>query len=262
VPARVSAPIDHLVAAARENFYKNLLDIGGSTMVIVPTADPTYGALTAATFKTMGAAAITVTPSTTLSAFTNPVATQGIMPYIDLNGAASGGNLLTVATDGTTANVFDGGGVVGAWINPRSDGGGNIGRLYNKSTNEIKLLSDDGTKTKIIFGHTWTGTNGVWKTTSTELVNDTIALLIVEYDGDDAANDAVITMNEEVLSLTITRPTTARTSDASAATIIGNLGGGDRTFDGWISTFFTIDATITAAKRRAIYELGRGVFNY
>mgnify|MGYP003139232370 CR=1 FL=1 len=263
MPARVSAPIDHLVAAARESFYKNLLDIGGSTMVIVPTADPTYGALTAATFKTMGEAAITATPNVALSAFTNPVGTQGVMPYVDFAGS---GNSISVAADAATENVFDGGGVAGAWVYCRGDGGGSTGRIYNRNgANQLYVKSESGGDVKVTFHQYWSGDDGVWSTTARDLEMNTVKLVMVEYDSDATGNNAVISIDNDDKSLTEdTTPVGTRTTGAGDPTIVGNLAtsGTMREWDGWISTFFTIDGTLTAAKRRAIYELGRGAFNY
>jgi hypothetical protein len=156
---------------------------------------------------------------------------------------------LTVSADSTIANVFDTGGTVFFIGKPSSDGGGNFGRIFDKTTNgSILLLQNEIGSTlqpRLLVG--FSTTNGDWKTTANSIDIGAGNIITLTYDGSSESNDPIFTVNESSESVTEDVTPVGSISDDSAADLtIGNSAGGTRGYDGLYGELIIYDRALTA----------------
>ncbi len=159
--------------------------------------------------------------------------------YYEFDGDSGDG---MISDEAKIQNIFDNGGYVGAWVYPRSDGENNEGSIIYKwgSGWLIQVSSESAGFLKIFFWKDFSGTNGKWKTSSAVLPIDSWTHIGLEYDSTDVVNNPVITLTTlagVVSTPAITEnqsPVGTRTADVGVDLHIGNSGGDDRTFDGFI----------------------------
>ena len=126
------------------------------------------------------------------------------------------------------------GGLISAWIYPKSDGEGDYGRIAQKGW-EFNLREESSGFVKVQFYHGFSTTAGNWKTTNAAVALNAWNHLALFYDSDATGNDPVIYVNGVSQAITETStPAGTRTDDAAQTLYIGNNNTGARTFDGYI----------------------------
>lgn len=160
---------------------------------------------------------------------------------------------IVCGSDSSIDNIWDGGGTAVVWMKADSDGEGNVGRILFKIN--WTLLMNSADTSAAAFVCIWTGDNGKWSFTINGGVFEMIA---VTYDSDSAANDPIIYVNGE--SVTISEDSTPtganRTSDAAENFYIGNNAGTNATFDGKLDNVMLFDNILSASEIRKLYHDG------
>jgi hypothetical protein len=142
-------------------------------------------------------------------------------------------------------DMFDGGGSVSLYINPRTDGENNDGRIMDKTNWYISVNNEAGSKVKITFFQDFDGTDGQWTSTSTEIDVNTFTHVAVVYDNSDVTNDPKIYINNQLVALTEdSTPVGTRVTDVGVDLLLGNNAAGDRTFDGILDDVRVFNAAI------------------
>ena len=151
--------------------------------------------------------------------------------YIKLDGVD---DEVKVTDDAAIQEIFASGGSVEALIFAKSDGEGNAGRIVDKGSWYFAVALESGGKVALEFGHTFSGTNGLWRTTALIDIN-TFKHAAVTYNRDSTANNPSFKINGAAVGHSeITTPTGTATADAGSDLRIGNNVSGIRTFDGSI----------------------------
>lgn len=171
------------------------------------------------------------------------------------------GAKITVPAASQIENIFDGGGAISCWVKVNSDGQGNSGRICDK-TNVwyFGVTGEAAGKVKVAFGHWFTGDNGYWVSTSTEITIGIWTHVVVIYDSDDTDNNPTVYVNGATVDMTEgDTPTSTRESDAGLDLFIGDNSGLTATFDGIIDDFRVYDFALTSAEIDDIYNSGNGI---
>lgn len=142
---------------------------------------------------------------------------------------------VVVVTDATAIqNVFDTGGAVSFWINPDTDGEGDLGIIATKGW-IIQVYGQVGAAMGIQFTQLFSGTNGIWTTAVTTIPTGVMTHVLISYDNDAVGNNPIIYIGGT--SVTVTRTSTpvgVRTTDVGTALRFGNNAATTNTFDGRI----------------------------
>ncbi|KKM85160.1 hypothetical protein LCGC14_1291820 [marine sediment metagenome] len=166
-------------------------------------------------------------------------------------------DFINAGSDASIDSTFDGGGTVAAWINPSSDGEGNIGRIVSKWTSNagwlVGVASEAASKVKLELYYFFSGDDGHWRTTNTEIDINTWTHVAFTYNSDAVGNDPVFYVNGSVVSITeVVTPTGTRQSDAAQNLRIGNNSvDTDNTFDGSIDEVMVFNELRTKAQIQA-----------
>lgn len=183
---------------------------------------------------TVGSLEMTVTGATwveglmdkSLNAY--PVTSLGSPAWGITGRTYAGTEKVTVPSATNIDNIFATGGTWWGWINVASDGGGNAGRIIDKTNVFWYTLGEDTGKVKLGFLIVCTGLDGLWGTTATEVTLSTPSFVAVTYDASSVANDPLIYVGTTAIAvaskaLTETQtPANTQTSDAGADMVIGN----------------------------------------
>ena len=161
-----------------------------------------------------------------------------------------------IPDDAVLQNIFDGGGTIEAWINPRSDGGLDDGHIIRKSPWILIVDQDDGTYYSLKFHYYHSTTNGTWVTDVRFPLNETAHVAVV-YDADSVNNNPTIYVDGEALTvgngLTETSsPVGTRNTDVGYDLYISNRPccGGDVAFDGRIDEVSVYNVALSNAAIR------------
>jgi len=145
-------------------------------------------------------------------------------------------DLITVPSETALDNAIDGASTLLAWINPASDGEGDLGRILDKSYYQAGVSDEAGGYVKLRLYQPFTGTDGQWKTTDAIVPINTWSCVGFTYDASATTNDAILYVNG--LSKAVTEetgpPTETRRSSAGVDAVIGNRATAAYTFDGLI----------------------------
>jgi len=177
--------------------------------------------------------------------------------WFDGGGAAD--DLINCGSLASIDNIFDGGGTIAAWVNPASEGEAG-GRVLSKSKWYIHLGNEAAGKTKIYFTINWTAgaTFKQWSTTDTELTLNVPTRILITYNSDAAANNAIIYVNGSVVVAPGSAdPAGARSDDSAFGLIVGNAVGGTNTTDGYIMEVTGWNRILTATEAAYDYAQGR-----
>jgi len=161
---------------------------------------------------------------------------------------------ITIPTATSISDIFDGvGGTAVMWINPDSDGEGDNGYAFSSKRWIISVQEEAASKVKVNFTYIFTGDNGVWTTTATQITIGTAAMVTVTYDADAASNNPTMYINTTALTVgsgltETTTPTGTRQSDSSQDKVIGiNTPAGGLAFDGVINEGFLYKGRVFTA---------------
>lgn len=177
---------------------------------------------------------------------------------LDFDGASG---LVTVSDAAAIQNIFDDGGTVECWINVDSEGEGDVGvgMIMNKTNWYLQTREENGGKVKLRLLQVFTGTNGRWTTTSTEVTINTWTHIAITYNNSATTNDPIIYVNGSATTLTEQTPTETRKTDAGQDLYIGNSSGDAATLDGTIDEFRLYkDRIMAQAEVTANYNGGKG----
>ena len=212
-----------------------------------------------------------------LSGNDNHGATMGTGYYLDSDGVDDYG---TVSDHSSLQDLFDGGGQIGQWIMPRSDGGGSLGRIMDKRGSTATGLwtlythSESNGFVKLAFVYQMSGAAAQWDTGVTIPLN-VPTFVVVDYrptsTSDTTTDPTIYTYNtlDGFQTLTvgsglteITAPSGTRNSDVGDDLTIGNWGGATtRSFDGGLWDQFVIssgngETLLTAGQLETLAKTG------
>ncbi len=175
---------------------------------------------------------------------------------LDFNGVSGD---VTVTDALSIQNIFDGGGTIECWINPRSDGESNEARVIGKNRWQLWVDSEAASKIKLTLYQVFSGDDGRWRTTATEVTINVWSHITVTYNASSADNNAIFYVNGSVVTSGETfTPTLTRTSDTGSDLIIGNRSGDDKTFDGTIDEVRLYTRILGSTEVTANYNGGAG----
>lgn len=166
----------------------------------------------------------------------------------------------------TLPNIFNGpggnGGTFAAWIKPLSMGGGNLARIFSKTSTVIYIESLSGGSCNLTFVEKRATTDGQW-TTSTRLIElsawNHIAII---YDDSNVANNPIFVINgvEKTVGSGITEagaPVGVSSDDSSVVAVVGDHVTGSREFDGQIDGIAVWDGLRSVVEMQALFESQR-----
>jgi len=168
-------------------------------------------------------------------------------------------DIVNAGSNATIDNIFAGGGTFTAWINARSVGEANFGRIVDKSSSVIQadgwaLLVKNTSNPRMGFGRGFTTNVGNWDSPLDSIPFNVWLHVAVTYNEDFDNNNAILYINGEsvVVSLTDT-PSGSAQSDAAEDLTIGNFKDTDVTFDGLISDVRLYDRILASGEIWAIF---------
>ena len=201
------------------------------------------------TWAGTGAQAITIADSPLSSAIVfdggtpgNDVITVGADPSIDINGK-------TVLS-------------ISAWINPASDGEGNLGRIVNKFAGTVGYLAyvqnEAGGFVELYCTITHDGVANATAITNPIAPINTCSHLSFVYN-EDSAKKIKIYLNSSLVTLDTNTAGVGAVDDDSAIDLtIGNTAALTRTFDGSIANIMIFDHALTPLEVERLYNGGVG----
>ena len=150
---------------------------------------------------------------------------------------------ILLGSDTSVDNIFDGGGSVTYWINPKSDGETSDARILEKGAGSgwtITTHSESSGFIKLRFYMAFSTTNGQWDTTNAVVPINELAKVDMIYNIDGVTNNPIFVINGIKYTVgngitEVSTPVGTRTSDASSVLAIANASADTtRTFDGFI----------------------------
>ncbi len=178
---------------------------------------------------------------------------------LDFDGASG---LVNCGTDASIDDIFDGGGAVEFWVNPRSDGEGSAAQLYSKGNWSIEFSSEVGGLIIIRLSYAFDGASGGnWRTSTAVIPINTYTYILMSYDNGNVANNPIFYVNDTVPGITeVLTPVGTRVSDATATLFIGNRSDDARTHDGTLALVRACNAIPPVTTAAIRYRQERGLF--
>lgn len=177
---------------------------------------------------------------------------------LDFDGAD---DLVNCGTDSSIDDIFDGGGAVEFWVNPRSDGEGSAAQLYTKGPWSVQFSGEAGGLMIIRLSYGFDIAAGNWRTSATVIPINTYTYVLMSYDNGNVANEPIFYVNDTVPGITkVLTPDGTRQSDDTAELIIGNRGDGARTHDGTLGLNRMCNAIPPVTTAAIHYRQERGLF--
>ena len=182
----------------------------------------------------MTTSADATTKAATVNASTGPAMTGKIGSALSFNGTT---HAIDYGSDAEVDNVFTGGGTIEAWIRPASSGENGYGRILSKEnmTGWLFTVDNNNVTSSFSFQHNGSTEAGGWRAPSNTLSANVWHQLIVVYDKDSAANNAVLFVDgASVTSTRFIDASGTMQSDGDSTLYVGNRPAGDRAYDGLI----------------------------
>ena len=184
--------------------------------------------------------------------------------YNEFDGANT---LINCGSAASIDDIFDGGGSLVAWINPKSSGEGTVSRVFSKETTNVgwNLRARDeaggGLKLQFIVEFDGAG-DGTWRTNNTsDLLLNVWSLVTVTYNADATANNPIFYTNGAVAANTEqVAPQGTRISDAAINFTVGNTPVATATFDGGIALARASTKILTLSEIAGLYNQERHLF--
>ncbi len=166
---------------------------------------------------------------------------------------------ITVSDDSAIQNIFDSGGSVEIYIYISSDGENSQGIIIGKGVWYLRTVGQAASKVKLEFIHEWSGNDGTWITTATEVDLDTWTHIVLTYDSGSTANNPILYVAGSSVTLTESvTPTNTRDTDVGSDLVIGNRAADDRTLDGKLAEARLHTRIIGATEASNNYNGGAG----
>ncbi len=180
---------------------------------------------------------------------------------LDFNATTS---IVTVSDAASIQNIFDGGGIIEAWVNPRSTGEGSAARILSKVW-YWRVLQLSAGAVNLDWAVLFSDTDGLWRTTVRPLSINTYSHMVLDYDADATTNNPTLYINGVALTVGsgITESTTpigTRTTDVGTDLTIGNEPTTANTWDGTGHLVRAYDSNTHIAQVVAHYQQERGLF--
>ena len=170
-----------------------------------------------------------------------------------------GADTLVTCGDSTEIqNVFDGGGSAEAWINLKSSGESNAGRIVTKGGWTFYQGSASGIGSKLRLYQFFSGVDGWWETDDVTIIFNIWHHVIVTYDNSAVTNNPILYVNGVKYSVgdgltEQATPVGTRTTDVGTDLTIGGGVGSDGTTDGNILNAQLYDHVLTTKERNELY---------
>ncbi len=183
---------------------------------------------------------------------------------IDFDGA---GDRVSIGSDASIENVFNGGGALSMWIYPESWGGCNYGRILEKAAGITgsggwSLIVNNGggvnPKENIAFFKGHSTTYSQWTTPFQSITLNTWNHITVSYSDDDLNNNPTIYINGTAQTLTQNNPPVG-TPDSDVGTTMRIGYGGGCGFDGVIDDVRVYNSPLSETEVSAIYGATGGI---
>ena len=256
-------PSGALAKQVKASYYEAILNILGSTGVIIPLHDPDHQAADNLTVPTIGDEAATFTYSKDVTTWDVPPTFRGITPVLTFDGVDEQADTPDAAfwsrDDGSNEAMS-----LGVWINPSDI---TSVELFAKwAATDYEWIFRTPSSGKLRF-QTWDTANGVGtiRESNVALTADVWQFLVVTYDGSGGAtagNGMTLYVNGAVRASTATnngsyvkmvngteKPTIGTNSDSASGFYTGAMAGGP------FGPFF-VGAELTADAIKRLYEQG------
>jgi hypothetical protein len=166
--------------------------------------------------------------------------------------------LVTCGDSTEIQNVFDGGGSAEAWINLKSSGESNAGRIVTKGGWTFYQGSASGIGSKLRLYQFFSGVDGWWETDDVTIIFNIWHHVIVTYDNSAVTNNPILYVNGVKYSVgdgltEQATPVGTRTTDVGTDLTIGGGVGSDGTTDGNILNAQLYDHVLTTKERNELY---------
>ena len=173
------------------------------------------------------------------------------------------------------SDLFDGGGSVSVWGEALSDGEGNGGRLLDKTGSgtsqgfAVYVGDESGGNCDLVFHHGRGTTEGVWTTTSRELVIGAPFFCLVTYDSAAVGNNPTMYIGDasgletHTVGAGLTEssaPVGTQDSDVTQVLYAGNRSDLTRGHDGMVGRCAFFDAELTAAEALRLFQAWRHIY--
>lgn len=211
--------------------------------------------------------------ATDSSQYGNDGGQSGVTVATGITGGAGAWNgfnsYITLGSDASLDDIFNGGGTVSAWINADSYGENGYGRIADKASTTFGGAGNgDGwafqvaTGGRLIFEHGFSGGMGEWRTPTSSLSLGGWHHVAVVYDSSSDANDPLIYIDGVLQATSEGRtPSGIARSDAAIDLIVGNHSQvTSRTFDGRIDEFRISNSSTAADEIAAGVAATTGTF--
>ena len=151
-------------------------------------------------------------------------------------------DVIVVDASSAYEDLFVGGGTAVFWINPASDGEGDLGHVIETKANAgwvLNVQSEAAGKVELRFIKWFDGTVGVWSTTATEVTIGTFAHVVITYNDGAVGNNPIIYIDgvAKTVGDGLTEDSTpigTTMSDSGTDMRIGDSSSSTRGFDGTI----------------------------
>ncbi len=165
---------------------------------------------------------------------------------------------IQITASSSIQNLFAAGGSVILRTYIESDGETSQGRFYTIGGNAtyFETKAESGGFVKLKYLHEFSGTDGIWETTTASVPINQWICIVLSYDGSNVANDPIIYLNGNSLALTETSTPIGTITPTNTDWYIGNSSIGSRTFDGQFNAFSLYDITLTEAQVKTLSQGG------
>lgn len=146
---------------------------------------------------------------------------------------------------------------ISAWIYPRSDGEGSVGRIIDKGAGRIlRMISSKDVRFSV--NYTGVGSTDLQKTTSNDQIpfNTWSHVVMTWNDSNNASGVSFYLNNVLVTSVSSQNGVGTRSGDATNNLFIGNDSAGASTFDGLMDDLRVYNRVLTSAEIQELYNLG------
>ncbi len=162
-------------------------------------------------------------------------------------------SLITVPKGAPLDNLFDGGGTKAWWVYTDSIGE-TAGYLYSKGANAAWVDAEAAGELKLSLFISFSGDDGYWITSATEVIIDAWSHIVMTYNSDSAANDPIMYVNGISVTVGASTPTGTRDTEAASDLILGNTSIASRTWDGIFGEHSGYNRILSASEVSSLYN--------
>ena len=175
-------------------------------------------------------------------------------------------SVVNCGSDVRIANIFDGGGTVSAWINPKSEGEASLGKIYKKGNGWMFYVREESAgEAKISYYYVFSDNDGFWKTESRVIKIGVWTQVAVSYDSGNVANNPTIYINGVNYTVgngltEIYTPVGTRISESGDNLYLGNRSDVTHTFDGNMTDMCLYSRILSGIEIQRIYDRTKRFF--